>query len=172
MNRKLLVAGLAAAIMAGSAQGATQTANLGVQIIIQNACTIAVTDPIDFGTQNEVNTTAWEDAGNVRVTCTAVAPITVTLDAGLNPVGGATDFANRQMALGANRILYTIRTAPAGGGTVIGDGVSSGSAYAFSGNSTGNSAIQDIAVYGITASGQGAKAAGTYNDTVVATVTY
>lgn len=163
----LALAAFASVLASGAASAAVspQTATFDVSITIVNSCGITAT-PIAFGSQIDV-VTAWEATGTVTATCTAKAPITVALDAGAN--GGT--FAARKMKLtaGTDTIDYTLRSAAANGGSVYGDGTST-SALVFASTSTG--AAQPFTIYGITASGQTLKSAGTYHDTVTATVTF
>jgi spore coat protein U domain-containing protein, fimbrial subunit CupE1/2/3/6 len=141
--------------------------NLGVTTSVNPDCTIS-TSPLSFGNYNPVGTHATnplDNQGAVIVSCTPGAVTTITLGQGLNAASGSTDAAPlRRMASGANRLSYTLFQ-NMGRTTVWGNTPATGLSY------TGTGSSSNVAVYGRVAPGQ-IVPAGTYNDTVVATITF
>lgn len=141
--------------------------NLGVTTNVNPDCTIS-TSALSFGNYNPVGTHATnplDNQGAVIVSCTPGAITTITLGQGLNPASGSTDAAPlRRMASGANRLSYTLFQ-DTGRTTFWGNTAGTGLSY------TGTGSSSNIAVYGRIAPGQ-IVPAGTYNDTVVATITF
>ncbi|MEP7124649.1 MAG: spore coat U domain-containing protein [Byssovorax sp.] len=164
-----LIAGIAsvAALDATTALAATDTHNLAVGATIANSCTIGTT-PLAFGTYDGVGANATTDldvASKVTVTCTlAGADVAVTLGQGLNPTGASTDAApaRRMIDGGGNLMTYSIFSNP--GRTTNWDNIT-GLA------STPTGSAVDVPIYGRVNQGQ-TLPAGTYADTVVATVTF
>jgi spore coat protein U-like protein len=155
-------------ILAGtSAFAGTATSNMSVSATVSANCTISA-GAMAFGAYDPVVTNASSPlAGTATLTvaCTNGAPATLTMDQGLNPAGGSTNASPlRQMASGGNFLSYSLyqdnaMTVPWGntGGT--------GAAY------TGTGVSGSVTVYGQVGAGQNVSA-GTYNDTVVATITF
>jgi spore coat protein U domain-containing protein, fimbrial subunit CupE1/2/3/6 len=141
--------------------------NLSVTATVNADCTIS-TSSLSFGNYNPVGTHATnplDNQGAVIVSCTPGAATTITLGQGLNPAGGSTDAAPlRRMASGTNRLSYTLFQ-NMGRTTIWGNTAGTGLSY------TGTGSSSNIAVYGRVAAGQ-IVPAGTYNDTVVATITF
>ncbi|KFN50542.1 Csu type fimbrial protein [Arenimonas composti] len=144
----------------GNAPAATRTFQASLQL--QPSCTITA-QPLDFGVYSP--TAARDGATNLSVTCTRNGAWSLALDGG--SVAG--DVNNRRMRLGAgpatiNYQLYSnaARTSVWGAAAICPPGVSC----------LGTGAAQSVPVYGRVPAGQGAKASGTYVDTVTATVTY
>jgi len=130
----------------------------GSATVLSN-CTVAA-DNINFGSQGLL-TANIDQTGNVLVTCTAGTTYNVGLDGG-NQNAGPT---GRAMALGANRIAYGLYRDAARSqvwGTTIGTNTAGG---------TGTGSAQNVSVYARVPP-QVTPPAGTYNDTIVVTVTY
>jgi spore coat protein U-like protein len=146
--KKLLTITAAAAIiaMAGSAMAAT--ANLAVSATVANACSV-VGGTLSFGALDTLAAPVVPGtSAGVSVTCTKSDPYTVTVDKGANFVGAQ---ANLKNAGNTDKIPYSL-TVPA--------------------VSAGTGAAQTIAITGTIAAGTyNTASAGTYNDTVVITVT-
>ena len=173
-HRKLsiLKLALASTFAVGTALGSvnayavTATSNLAVGAAVENTCTISTT-PVVFGTYDvTVNSAADIDTtGGVIVTCTSGATTTVTLGQGTNPgTGSAAATPVRLMASGTNRLSYQLYSDSAGG-TVWGNTGLTGVAHLGDGTAT------TLTVYGRVFQGQNPPA-GTYADTVLATVTF
>lgn len=157
---------LAAAMLAAAPLAFAATANdtMIVSITIENSCTIAAND-LSFGTQNTLAANIDADS-SVDVVCTGVSPLTIEFTAG---AGGAATFASRQMtdAVSTDTINYSL-FADAGRTQVLGDGTSG--SVVIAGNSTGGT--DSFPVFGRVFAGQNPKSAGSYTDTVTATVTF
>jgi spore coat protein U-like protein len=146
--RKLLAITVIAAItaMAGSAMAAT--ANLAVSATVANACSVTG-GTLSFGALNTLTAPlASGTSAGVTVTCTKSDPYTVAVDKGIHFVAAQAYLKN---ASNTDTIPYSL-TVPA--------------------VSSGTGAAQTIAITGTIAAGTyNTASAGTYNDTVVITVT-
>lgn len=154
-------------VVASSAFAGTATSNMSVSAIVSASCTISA-GALGFGAYDPLvanATTPLPGQATLTVSCTNGAPATVTLDQGLNPAGGSTNAAPlRQMATGGNFLTYSLfqdiaLTVP------WGNTAGTGAAY------TGTGTTGSVTVYGQVAAGQNVPA-GTYQDTVVATMTF
>lgn len=144
----------------------TSTANLSVTASVSANCSIT-TNAVAFGTYDPIVTnasTALTASGVVNTTCTNGASATITLGQGANPGTGSTASAPvRRMANGTNYLSY---------------GLYSNSSYTttFDGTTgvtvTGTGAQVATTVYGSVPAGQNTLPAGSYSDTVIATVTF
>ncbi len=165
----LLVALVAAPVAAVNAD--SRSANFGVQLTVQNSCTIAAggtASDIDFGTVPG-NITANRDASTtLTVNCNSGAAYHIGLNDGLNASGG-----QRRLASPANPTyfvnydLYTdvLRT------TRWGATAAGGTATDF--DSTGTNADQVWTVYGrVPGTPVQSVGAGVYNDTITATIEF
>lgn len=145
----------------------TATANLSVTATINANCTIS-TGTVGFGSYDPIvtnATTALNGTGSVITTCTNASPVTITLGQGTNPNTGSTDAAPlRRMKNGTSYLNYSLYSDTART-TVWGNTGATGVA------STGTGSAVTATVYGAVASGQN-QPAGSYSDTVVATVTF
>ncbi len=150
------------------ALGGTATANLTVSATVANNCAISTT-AVAFGNYDPIvanAATALNSTGTVTVTCTTGSSPVITLGQGSNANTGSTDpVPLRRMGSSGSFLAYylyqnTART------TVWGNTSGTGPAAV-----TGNGAAQAYTVYGQIPSGQNV-AAGSYTDTVVATVTF
>lgn len=161
---RLSVAALALAAVA-PAFAATDTTNLNVTITITSVCDIhtVASLPVNFGTVASTATNV-DQQGQLTVNCTPGTAYTIALDNGQN----GTDVNTRKMKSGTNLVPYqlyktnTHAVADVWGSTVgAGGNVLAG---------TGTGAAVNVPVYGRTPSAN--FPAGTYNDVVIATVTY
>lgn len=152
---------------ASPANATTSTANLSVTATVSSNCSISTT-VLAFGSYDPVGanaSTALESTGGVVVTCTSGASTAVTLGQGANPNTGSSDTTPlRRMYDGSAYLSYTLYSNP-GRTTVWGN--TSGTSLAHTGTGTATT----LTVYGRVAAGQNVPA-GSYADTVVATVTF
>ena len=147
----------------------TATTDIGISASVPNNCTISTSsvsfdtyDPIDV---NAISGSALYGTGLVRTTCTRGASATITLSQGNNADNGSTDASpSRRLAAGANRLNYYLYR-NSGRTTVWGNTTGTGLAP------TADGTAQDSTVYGQIPAGQNVPA-GSYSDTVTATVTY
>ena len=153
---------------ASSIDAATATSNLAVSASVAANCTIS-TAAVAFGAYDPVSanaTTALNGTGTVNVTCTSGASTTITLGQGSNPNTGSTDAAPaRRMGDGATHFLSYALYQDSGRSTVWGNTAGTGEA------NTGSGSQAALTVYGAVTAGQNVPA-GSYSDTVVATVTF
>ncbi|WP_332309142.1 spore coat U domain-containing protein [Candidatus Burkholderia verschuerenii] len=140
------------------------TLSFTVQATVINDCTINASN-ISFGTSGLLKSTLTAN-GTITVACTNAAPWSVALNAGTS--ANATVASRRRMTRtgGTEQVTYQLYqdsafTKPWGDGTV--------GTVAYTGVGTGSS--QNIAVYGRVLP-QTSQPAGSYSDTVMATVTY
>jgi spore coat protein U-like protein len=167
--KKLLsfsVLGLGAFLFqSGTAEAQTSVpADLDVQAIVQDACIITTTS-VNFGFYDVTDTNPNDADGAVTVTCTLGLAWEVLLGQGLHTGAGSTDADPvRRLASGANILTYSLFADA--GRTVEWQNATGGGV---SGSGTG--AAQNIPVYGRLDELQNVPA-GTYTDTVVATVNY
>jgi spore coat protein U-like protein len=160
------VSGMAivAAAFGPVASAATATANLGVSATVTNNCTIS-TAALAFGSYDPVVAHAsanLDGTGTVTVACTKGATATIGLGLGSNPTGAV----RRMKDAGTNYINYELYT-DAGRSTVW---TTSGAGLLATGAAP-SKAARNFTVYGRVASNQDVPA-GSYNDTVVATVNF
>src|SRR5262249_40267000 len=164
-----LTALLVAVAGLGNAFATTATSDMGVSADVSADCAISA-GPMNFGSYDPITTngpggTHVVATTNPNVASTLAASATLNLHQGLNPDGASSDEAPaRQMAHGSDRLAYTLYQDGARE-TVWGNTSDSGQPYL--GTGTGSS----LTVFGVVGRGQ-AVAAGTYNDTVVATITF
>ncbi|WP_119392979.1 Csu type fimbrial protein [Taklimakanibacter lacteus] len=151
------LAGFATAI-----QAAEVTSNLSVTITITNECTAGATSPVNFGSHGVLNAN-FDATGNISVTCTTSAPYTIGLGAGTG--SGATLAARKMTGPGSATVTYQLYR-DSGRSLNWGD-LASGDTL----TGTGTGSAQTIDVYGRVAS-QTTPPAGTYDDTVLVTVSY
>jgi spore coat protein U-like protein len=144
---------------------ANKTADLNVNASVANNCTLT-TGAIAFGPYDPVGANATAGTGDltanghVYVACTKGAGATIDLGN-----GGAADANSRRLTSGANNLTYQLYRA---------DGTTVWAAGAATGGVTYNStskAQTDMVVVGKIAGGQDVPA-GTYTNTIVATVNF
>jgi len=140
--------------------GSTASGSASVTATISSNCTIGATT-ISFGSQGILSSN--KDAqGTVTVQCTTNLPYAVSLDGGTT---GATNPTQRKMTFSASTVtygLYQDAARSSAWGSTAGVNTVSG---------TGTGATQTFTVYGRVAA-QTTPKPGTYNDTIIATVTY
>jgi spore coat protein U-like protein len=164
MKTKLMGFVCAAALVAMPAAGiaATATTTFQVTATVISVCTVSATD-LAFGNYDASAGAPNDNSSTVNVTCSNGSPYTVALDAG---TGSGATVAVRRMSNGGDTLDYSMYTTAARV-TVWGDGTAGTSTQA----GTGNGAAQAFTVYGRIPTGQFVTA-GSYADTVTATVTY
>ena len=162
--RRACFAALALAA-ASPAFAATDTANLNVTITIASVCDIHTTAPlpVNFGSVSS-SATNVDQQGQLTVNCTPGTAYTIALDNGQN----GTDVNSRKMANGANLVPYQLYRAAARGPTDVWGSTTGAGGNVLAGSGTG--AAVNVPVYGRTPSAN--FPAGTYNDVVIATITY
>jgi spore coat protein U-like protein len=139
---------------------ANKTADLTVNASVANNCTIS-TAQLAFGSYDPVTANASADAtgdGHVYIACTKGASATIDLGN-----GGAADANSRRLTSGANTLNYQLYYL----GSVWGAGVGTGGVTYNSASKT----QQDLVVNGKVPGGQDVPA-GTYTNTIVATVNF
>lgn len=141
--------------------------DLAISATVVSSCAIATT-PVAFGSYDPMVTHAaapLDGAGSVTVTCTSGSTAHILLGQGLNPNGGSDAAPARQMASGANLLSYDLYTDTTrldvwGNTDLTGvDQLGTGTAGT------------TLVVYGRVPFAQNVPA-GSYTDTVAATVTF
>ena len=169
-NMFLGVAGTAAglallvAVFGTPVSAATATANLGVSATVTNNCTIS-TSALAFGSYDPVVANAatnLDGTGTVSVACTKGTTATVGLGLGSNASG-----STRRMSDGGGNFLTYELYQDVSHSTVWGNA----GAGLLSPAAAPSKAARNFTVYGQVASNQDV-AAGSYSDTVVATVNF
>jgi len=143
---------------------ATATANLGVSATVTNNCTIS-TVALAFGSYDPVVANAsanLDGTGTVVVTCTKGSTATIGLGLGSNAAASV-----RRMTDGSSNYLTYELYQDSGRSTVWGNS----GAGLLSPVAAPSKAARNFTVYGRVASNQDVPA-GTFNDTVVATVNF
>ncbi|MFO0749338.1 MAG: spore coat U domain-containing protein [Myxococcota bacterium] len=157
--------GLAIGAAPASAEG-TVAANLGVGADVSANCLISTTY-VELGDYDPVFTNAsspLDGTGKVTVTCTSGASAVITLGQGSFAAAGSDDAPARRMSDGNGHfIAYALYQDS--GSTIWGNTPQTGVPY------VGLGFASDVTVYGRAAAGQNVPA-GSYEDTVVATVTF
>lgn len=162
MQVKLLACAVVAAssiLVISPGRAADSTTDFQVRVVIASSCNVgAVTaTDVDFGTLQATATNATA-TGQLNVYCTVGTPYTIALNAGSNASGGI-----RRMRNGTSYIEYGLyRTA----GTTQPWSDQPGEIH----SGSGSGAVQQIPVYGVVPNAFGP--AGSYVDTVTATLTY
>lgn len=160
---------LATALLACCSQAfaATDTASFQVKIVITESCdihTVAATE-LDFGTHAR-STGNWDAASNLTVNCSVGTPYTIAMNNGVNFSSTTVSDTNRRMISGGNYVPYGLYR---DGGRSLLWGSTTGS-NTVGGNGTGAAVL--VPVYGRVLAASTNVPAGTYLDTVVATITY
>jgi len=163
VTKSLLAAGMALAIGGQAANAATATTTFQVTATVANACAVTATD-MAFGAHNPTAGLATDSTSTVTVNCTLAVPYNVGLSVG---AGAGATVASRKMTSGTDLLNYTLyRDALRADvwGVTIGTDTVSG---------TGTGLAVPTTVFGRIFAGQGETApAGSYTDTVTATVTF
>lgn len=159
----LVVAMASAARIADANTTVTGTMTVTASVAVSCAITAGT---LAFGAYDTVVGAAVQGTTTLSVTCTKGGTATVTLGQGSNPASGSTDTTPlRQMANSTNRLAYTLYQDSAR--TVVwGNTGAAGYAY----TSTGNPS-DSLTVYGTITASQNVPA-GSYSDSVVATMTF
>ncbi len=160
----IILTALAAMIISAPLFAGSSTANLSVTASVANNCTMT-TAPVAFGAYDPVVANAATDlpgTGTINVSCTKGASATIDLGVGGNLSGGS-----RRMADGTDFLGYALYTDLAHT-TVWGTGLAGGTTKAYTSTSKAPFAIT---VYGNIPQNQDV-GAGSYSDTVVATVNF
>jgi spore coat protein U-like protein len=172
MNRKKLFAAIIGMLsLSTQAFAGSATANMVVSATVVNNCSITAA-PLSFGNYDPISANASSGSdltgsADLTVACTVGDSYTINLDQGANPGTGSTDAAPaRQLVNGSNAMAYQLYQ-DSGRSTVWGNtsGTSPSSATASS------NAPFAVTVYGTVPKGQSLPA-GTYTDTVLATVNF
>lgn len=145
----------------GTGTQVTSSASFTARANVTALCSINAAT-LDFGAPAGLLTSATQSASTIGVQCASGVSYNVGLDGGLNS-GNNTNA--RKMVLGANSVAYQLyrdsNRTQVWGNTVGTDTVAG----------TGNGSIQNLTVYG-NVPAQTTPPAGTYQDTVVVSVTY
>lgn len=153
---------------AATTDAATAEQDLSVTASVTANCTIT-TAPVAFGAYDPITanaSTALDGTGTVSVTCTSGASTTVTLGQGANSGTGSSDVAPvRRLNDGGTHFLNYSLFQDSNRSTVWGNTTGTGVA------STGTGSQVSLTVYGSVDAGQNVPA-GSYIDTVTATVTF
>jgi spore coat protein U-like protein len=161
-------AGILAACYGAPAGSATATTSLAVTATVAASCTIAAS-PLDFGGYDPIiahAATPLDGTGTVAVTCITGFSATITLGQGVNPDGGSSDTTPlRRMTDGASNYLSYSLYQDASRSTLWGNTAGTGLTV------TGTGLADSRTVYGRLSAGQNVPA-GSYSDTVIATVTF
>lgn len=169
-SRTFAAGALASALAIPAAVSAgTIGANLGVSATVGSSCLIT-TSPVAFGAYNPGSATTADTSGSLTVTCASGTTYSVGLDAG-GSASTAGNVGTRRMTAGASKFLPYQLYLDSGYMTIWGDGANGSSVNPVSGTFTGTGAAQVLTVYGRVGTGHFVPA-GSYIDTVVATVTY
>ncbi|HLS97556.1 MAG TPA: spore coat U domain-containing protein [Porticoccaceae bacterium] len=164
-----LASAAAAALFSGTAShAATATDNLAVSATVSANCTIA-TGALAFGAYDPISANASADldaTGTVTVTCTDGAAVAISLGQGANADTGSTDAAPlRRLTDGTDHLTYSLFS-DSGRTTVWGNDAT------VDVETAGTGVAEEHTVYGRITAGQTDASAGSYSDTVVATVTF
>jgi spore coat protein U-like protein len=171
LNARMLTLTAAVGLALGGSSGTqagTATSSLSVTATVAANCSISTT-PVAFGSYDPVTANATlplTSTGTVTVTCTSGSTGTITLGQGANPGGGSTDAAPARQLKDAGTDVLSYGLYQDNGhvtpwGNTAGTGVSS----------LGTGTAASLTVYGSVAAGQNVPA-GSYSDTVLATVTF
>ncbi|MCP3102322.1 fruiting body spore coat protein U [Myxococcus sp. K15C18031901] len=171
LKTAVAAATVAAALATSSAHAATATANLTVSATVGSACSIT-SGTLNFGTYDPIiiNSTMGVDllsSGSLTVTCTLLGSAVVTLGQGSNAGTGSTDAVplRRMKNTTSNDYLSYFLYQDVSRLVVWGNTAGSGLPY------LGTGLPVPVLVYGTVPKGQNVPS-GTYNDTVVATLTF
>lgn len=173
MNTVKLAIAAAVALFAvsGTSHAGTDTANLGVSATVSNNCAISATAALAFGSYDPAVAHAstgsdLDGTGTISVTCTSGASVDITLGQGGNADTGSTDAAPaRRMTDGGTSFLAYTLFQDSGRATAWANDAAGAK------GTIGTGAAESHTVYGRVAKGQNVPA-GSYSDTVVATVTF
>jgi len=150
--------------VAGSAAAATKTDNMQVSATVSKNCIIDAPD-LNLGTFDGTNNLTANSTISVR--CTSGTTFNVDLST------GAGTYANRTMSNGTDTLSYNLFTTN-GYTTVWGDGTGTTGRGSGTGAGMAVGNAQSLIVYGrlLASANTGPVGAGTYTDTITATITY
>lgn len=165
-----LASAIAGLLLAGHAcaQTSPQTANLAVSASVTANCAVSTT-PLNFGSYNPLSATTVAGAGTIQLRCTRGTTPAVALNDGANASAG-----QRRMTVGGEFLAYNLFRPIANTASAACPAVGGGTAWngtAFTLTSAPSSASRTYNVCGELPGSQDVSA-GTYVDTVVATVTF
>ena len=151
--------------VAGTAAAATKTDNMQVSATVSKNCLINAPD-LNLGTFDGTNNLAASADVNVR--CTTGTTFTVTLS-----TGSSGNFTSRTLVNGSDTLAYNLYTSNTYT-TVFGDGTGTTGRGSGTGAGMAIGNAQSVVVYGqlLASANTGAFGAGTYTDTITATITY
>jgi spore coat protein U-like protein len=166
----LVGAGLAAVLLGISVPSfaGTSTANVGVSSSVTNNCTLTSSPTLAIGAYDPIvtnKTTSATGTGTIDVTCTNGAAWSLDLDAGQNSthaITGTTRAAAGPNSTFAGYEIYQDSAHTTVWGTGAGNDVTG----------TGSGVAQTQTLYAMIPAGQHGVEAGTYSDTVLATVNF
>jgi len=166
LRKQLLTAGVIAVILAipRISNAGTATSSIAVSAIIPSTCTINA-GALSFGTYNSNSGTAVAGTSTITVNCNLLAAYTVSLSK-----GSASAYNPRTMSMTSGGTTYTLNYdiyTDVAHTQIWGDGTSSTNTEA----GVGTGLNQTLTAYGQIPAAQ-AGAVGTFNDTVVATVSF
>ena len=162
---------MAALGVLGTATAGTTTSNITVSATVANNCAISTTTQLVFGAYDPIVTNltnplnATVNPAVLALACTAGDNVSLALSVGANGTGAGTASITRTMMSGGNALTYALYQ-DVGLTTAWGDD-SGTNTLAISADGTSHS----YSVYGQVPAAQNVPA-GTYQDTVVATVTF
>ena len=150
--------------VAGTAAAATKTDNMQVSATVSKNCIIDAPD-LNLGTFDGTNNLTANSTISVR--CTSGTTFNVDLST------GAGTYANRTMSNGTDTLSYNLFTTN-GYTTVWGDGTGTTGRGSGTGAGMAVGNAQSLIVYGrlLASANTGPVGAGTYTDTITATITY
>jgi spore coat protein U-like protein len=150
-----LVPALIAIGFAAAAEAQVTSMDFVVQANVIPSCEVQASTGIDFGDYDTLALAALDGAGSVDIRCTRGTAWTLNMSLGPSAAG-----AQRQMASGANRLMFNLFEDAPGG--VAWDGVAGVAA---------NRATITVPVHGRIPADQDVPT-GAYSETLVATVTF
>lgn len=163
MRKQMMFVALLGSVSAASA--GTSTSNLAVSATVSSTCSISA-GSLAFGAYDPVAGTQVDGTATVSVNCTKGAAAKITLGQGSHAAVGSTDIVPvRRMSDGTNHLSYALFS-DASRTTLWANTAATGVNY-----NAASSATQQITVYGRISSAQDIPA-GSYADTVVATITF
>ena len=169
LTRTLLITAASIALTgtAGLTQAATQTAQFQVRIVITESCDIqaVAASDIDFGSVARATGTPLDAQGTLEVNCTNGTPYTIGMNPGANATSTTAAADNRRMSDGASNFVAYGLYRDAGRQNFWGEAIGTDTLAG-----TGTASAQAIPVYGRVPSTDAP--AGSYGDTVIATITY
>jgi spore coat protein U-like protein len=150
--------------LAGTAQGATKSSTFQVTATVSKNCVMSAA-ALNLGTFDGTNDLTA--SSNITVNCTNGTPFTVDLDK------GSGTFAMRTLKAGTDVLNYNLYTANTYA-TVWGDATGTTGHVTGTGTGMGAPQTQTLTVFGRlrAVDNTGSFSAGTYTDTITATITY